>query len=95
MEGGGQRRIFISYAHGAADDESLCSKLAKALLAKGYHVFFDGDLRFGIKWDQQIESEIARCDLFSLLLSERALGKAWAFAKGKVSSWIERVLLFE
>lgn len=66
-------KFFISYAHGEADDERLCTRLAEALAAAGHDVFFDRRIKLGDKWAEEIERHLEACDSFVLLLSENAL----------------------
>ncbi|HVE83326.1 MAG TPA: toll/interleukin-1 receptor domain-containing protein, partial [Myxococcales bacterium] len=73
MERGPNRRFFISYSHGAEEDERLCARFAEALTAAGHEVFFDKKIQFGSEWADEIQRQLNRCDSFLLLLSETAL----------------------
>ena len=65
-------QVFISY-RSADPDLSLAQEFHAALQAAGHDAFMAGEsIRLGENWAQRIDAELARCDYFLLLLSERA-----------------------
>src|SRR5579871_6516028 len=61
-------RIFISYAH---DDTQTMLEVKQALDV--HEVWFDHRLSVGQEWWNEIEHNIAACDCFVLLLSQKSL----------------------
>ncbi len=67
-----QTRIFISYQRGLEPDESLALELARALSRTGI-VFFEQVASIDTAWVRQIQTELARSDLFIVLLSAESI----------------------
>jgi non-canonical purine NTP pyrophosphatase (RdgB/HAM1 family) len=61
-------KIFISYAH---DDNDHVLDLTKAL--ERHEVWYDRRLLAGQEWWQEIETEIAACQCFIIMLSPRSV----------------------
>lgn len=74
-EGEGQMdtaQVFISY-RSEEPDLGLAQEFYAAIKAAGYDAFMAGEsIRLGEDWAQRIDVELARCDYFLLLLSERS-----------------------
>jgi len=64
-------RIFIAYAR---EDDPSREKLRKQLSAlerRGhFHIFWDGLIQPGERWDDRLKTELHRADIFLLLVSE-------------------------
>lgn len=68
----GNAQVFISYRT-QDPDRSLAQEFYAAIQAAGYSTFMAGEsIRLGEDWAQRIDAELARCDYFLLLLSERS-----------------------
>ncbi|MBX7532085.1 TIR domain-containing protein [Qipengyuania sp. 1XM1-15A] len=77
--------IFISYAHG---DRDTIEKLAGALEARGYSVWWDREIAAGSEFSMVIEQELQAADVVVVAWSERSLGSHWVrdeadFARGQ------------
>lgn len=69
-------KIFISYAH---KDIKLVKRLIPILQQAGHDVWYDSALKAGQSWQQQLEDEIANCDVFVYVMTPNS---AW-----DVSEW--------
>ena len=68
----GKAQVFISY-RSEDSDLLLAREFHDAIQNAGYGVFMAGEsIRLGEDWVQRIDAELARCDYFLLLLSERS-----------------------
>src|ERR1700690_2957235 len=66
-----QRRAFISYSHINRD---FATKLAKALRAAEYAVWFDQlDIPTGARWDDEIENALRDCSIFMVILTPASI----------------------
>lgn len=66
-------RVFISYRIQSPDQE-LAQEFFDALRTAGHEAFMAGEsIRLGEAWPQRIDAELAQCDYFLLLLSERSV----------------------
>lgn len=69
------RRIFISYRRDGGSD--IAHRLYDHLKKRGYPVFLDREeLRAG-RFDQTLEQEVERCDIFLLILTKGCLTRCW------------------
>ena len=62
-------QVFISYAHADAAGAELARTIAEQLKQHGYDVFIDITILPGADWSQAIETALADCRLFVVLLS--------------------------
>jgi hypothetical protein len=69
---GEEGQVFISY-RSQEPDVALAGEFHGALTQAGYRVFMAGrSIHLGEDWVQRIDRELAQCDYFLLLLSERS-----------------------
>lgn len=68
--------LFISYAH---KDIKLVKRLITSFEQAGHDVWYDSALKGGQSWQQQLEDEIANCDVFVYVMTPNS---AW-----DVSEW--------
>ena len=67
-------QVFISYSH---TDRDKAAKLAAALQAWGYTVWWDPDLLGGDDFRSQIAAEIQQSTVVLALFSERSTHSGW------------------
>ncbi len=65
-------RVFISYKHNAAPDESVVQAVDNALRQR-YRVFIDKDMQVGVDWMQRIDEELRQADVFLVFLSAHSV----------------------
>ena len=64
-------RIFIAYAHeDDASRERLRRQLSVLERRGHFHIFWDGLIKPGERWDERLKAELHRADIFLLLVSE-------------------------
>ena len=64
-------RIFIAYAHeDDASRERLRRQLSVLERRGHFHIFWDGLIKPGERWDERLKTELHRADIFLLLVSE-------------------------
>ena len=70
--------VFLSYAR---EDKQTAQRLADAIEARGFSVWWDAEIPPGKTWDQMIEQELSgtRCAL--VLWSKTSVGKTWVRAE--------------
>ena len=80
--------VFISYA---SEDRDGASKLAHALEARGWSVWWDRDIATGQAYDQVIERELARAGCVVVLWSAHSITSEWV--KNEATAGSERGVL--
>ena len=80
--------VFISYA---SEDRDRASKLAHALEARGWSVWWDRDIATGQAYDQVIERELARAGCVVVLWSAHSITSEWV--KNEATAGSERGVL--
>ncbi len=80
--------IFISYAN---EDRKIASKLASALEAQGWSVWWDRKIIAGASFDQVIEYELETAKSIIVLWSESSISSEWV--KNEAAVAVERGVL--
>lgn len=80
--------IFISYAN---EDREMAGKLASALEAQGWSVWWDRKIIAGASFDQVIESELETAKSIIVLWSENSISSEWV--KNEAAVAVERGVL--
>ena len=78
-------QIFISYSH---KDKEYVHKLARALEHRGFDAWYDDEIDYGSRWEQEIEDHLRNCDAVILVASTESNNSEWVeneihFAKSK------------
>lgn len=81
--------IFISYKR---EDGAACAAFADALVAQGYTVWFDRDIREGDSWDRTIEREIGSASAVLVLWSRRSRESDWVRNEARFAKQASRLL---
>jgi hypothetical protein len=68
------KKVFISYRR-ADPDETVARFLEQALSAVGLDVFRDVNTPIGTRWAQEIQTQLATCDYFIILISEQSMDR--------------------
>jgi hypothetical protein len=63
------KRVFLSYKRDSEPDEPLALEVHRALTKAGHGVFIDQQMPAGIKWAEQISSQIRDCDALVVFLT--------------------------
>jgi len=66
--------VFLSYAR---EDKATARRLAEAMEARGFDVWWDAEIPPGETWDQMIERELAAARCAVVLWSKTSVGKTW------------------
>jgi hypothetical protein len=66
--------VFLSYAR---EDKERAHRLADAIEARGFDVWWDAEIPPGETWDQMIERELAAARCAVVLWSMTSIGKTW------------------
>lgn len=66
--------VFLSYDH---DDKAAVERLAKAMQAQGWRVFWDRTILPGDRWEDVIESAIENAKCVVVIWSARSVGSHW------------------
>jgi len=77
------KKIFISYK---SDDRQKVKKIVDNLETLGFEVWYDQELKTGVKWWKEILLKIREADIFIFMMSEKSLKsiactKEWNYAK--------------
>ncbi len=66
--------VFLSYAR---EDKETAGRLADAMEARGFDVWWDAEIPPGETWDRMIERELTAARCAVVLWSKTAVGKTW------------------
>jgi len=66
--------IFISYSH---ENRAYVHKLRDALQKKGFQVWIDDRLDYGVEWPMVIQEQLDGCDALILVASESSYQSKW------------------
>jgi len=66
--------VFISYAHA---DREAARKVAEALVAHGWSVWWDRIIPVGRKWDEVIEEKLDSATCVVVLWSKASVASQW------------------
>jgi len=84
-------RIFLSYA---ATDSNYANRLRSLMSQRlDWHVFTTEVLSAGEDWASRIKDEIARCDIFVVLLSSDSVNSKWVLSE-LGAAWALNKLIF-
>lgn len=67
---GNEPYVFVSYAHA---DAGKAFTLIKEFFDRGYHVWYDEGIAPGKEWSAQIESALAGCAVFAVMVTGRSV----------------------
>lgn len=81
--------IFISYSR---HDRSMAKRLAEALEARGWTVWWDTRLRAGQIWDDTIEREIKAARATVVLWSESSIRSRWVRNEARVANKVSTLV---
>ena len=70
--------VFLSYAR---EDKETAHRLADAIEARGFSVWWDAEIPPGKTWDQMIEQELAAAHCAVVLWSKTSVRKTWVRAE--------------
>jgi len=66
--------VFLSYAR---EDKETAHRLAEAMEARGFEVWWDAEIPPGETWDRMIERELSAARCAVVLWSKTSVGKTW------------------
>lgn len=85
IDDGHGREVFVSYAHGNADEEELARLLYERLNARRHRTFLDKAMTAGIEWAQEIRRRVHRCDCMVVLLSKSSMRSEMVHAEVRLA----------
>lgn len=72
--------VFISYA---TEDQEQARRIAHAIEARGWSVFWDRHIPVGHTWDEVVEAEVEKAKCVVVLWSRSSVGSAWVRAEAE------------
>jgi hypothetical protein len=70
--------VFLSYAR---EDKETAHRLADAIEAHGWSVWWDSEIPPGETWDEMIERELGAARCAVVMWSKTSVGKTWVRAE--------------
>jgi len=81
-------QVFISYSR---EDQEVAAKVAKALEALGWSVFFDVEIRVGESWDERIERELNAAKAVVVLWSPTSVASRWVRNEARIGEAAQKL----
>lgn len=81
-------QVFISYSR---EDRDTAAKVAKALEALGWSVFFDVEIRVGESWDERIEAELHAAKAVVVLWSPASAASRWVRNEARIGEAAQKL----
>jgi two-component system cell cycle response regulator DivK len=72
--------VFISYA---TEDKELARRVAHAIEARGWSVFWDRNIPVGRTWDEVVEAEVEKASCVVVLWSRSSVSSGWVRAEAE------------